>query len=284
MARDDAARTDVVIGAGSGMGAAVARRLARRGHRLLLADRDEAAAAAVAAEVPAATGGATGDATGGEVEAVVCDITDPAAVASLADRTGTLGALVLTAGLSPHMGDGRRIFEVNLVAADAVVRAFEPTLTEGSAAVVFASMSAHLGPPDPDLDALLDDPASPTMIDELAARGFADHAGIAYSVSKRGVVRLAERRAGVWGRAGARLLSLSPGIIDTPMGRLEDSEEPAMAAMVEASALAREGRPDEIAEVVAFLVSDAASFMSGTDVLVDGGAVAARRTPAPPPT
>jgi NAD(P)-dependent dehydrogenase (short-subunit alcohol dehydrogenase family) len=81
-------------------------------------------------------------------------------------------------------------------------------------------------------------------------------------------------RALRWGAKGARLLSLSPGIVDTGMGRLEASNEPAMATMVETSALRREGRPEEIAAVAAFLVSDAASFMTGTDVLVDGGSIA----------
>lgn len=75
--------------------------------------------------------------------------------------------------------------------------------------------------------------------------------------------------------AGARLLSLSPGIIDTPMGRREDTEQPAMAELVSASALGRMIDADEIAAVVEFLVSDAASAMTGTDVLVDGGTVAA---------
>jgi NAD(P)-dependent dehydrogenase (short-subunit alcohol dehydrogenase family) len=62
------------------------------------------------------------------------------------------------------------------------------------------------------------------------------------------------------------------------MGRLEDANEPSMAGMVSASALQREGNPDELAAVVAFLVSDAASFITGTDILVDGGAVAAQRS------
>ena len=259
--------TDVVIGAGSGMGTEVARLLAGRGRRLLLADRDEAAAAAVAADLP------------GDVDAVACDITEEAAVTALAEETATLGALVLTAGLSPQMGDGRRIVAVNLVAADAVVRAFERSLAPGSVGVCFASMAAHMVPADPAVDALLDDPSSPRLFDDLAALGLLEQPGIAYAVSKRGVIRLVERRSRAWGAAGARLLSVSPGVIDTPMGRLEDAHEPAMAEMVAGSALVREGGPEEVAAVVAFLVSDAASFITGTDILVDGGVIASQRAP-----
>lgn len=272
MTADDQTATDVVIGAGSGMGAAVAKLLAGGTPRhLLLADRDESAAAAVAADL--------GDEI--DVEVTACDITDEAAVAALAERTGTLGALVLTAGLSPHMDDGRRIVAVNLVGADAVVRAFEPHLAPGSVGVCFASMAAHMVPADAAVDAILDDPASPSLLDDLGAIGLVDDPGIAYAVSKRGVIRLVERRAAAWGAAGARLVSVSPGVIDTPMGRLEDEQQPAMAEMVSASALSREGRPEEVAAVAAFLVSEAAAFVTGTDVLVDGGAVAARRAPAP---
>ncbi len=259
--------TDVVIGAGSGMGAAVARVLAERGNRLLLADRDLASVEAVSADLP------------GEVRPLTCDITDEAAVAALVEQVDTLGALVVTAGLSPTMADGRRIYAVNLVATDAVVRAFETTLAAGSAAVIFASSAGHAVPADPAVDQLLDDPSSPSMLDDLAALGLADDSGFAYAISKRGVIRLVERRARTWGKAGARLLSLSPGIIDTSMGRLESANQPMMAEMVSASALAREGRPEEIAAVVGFLVSDAASFLTGTDVLVDGGVVAGRRFP-----
>jgi NAD(P)-dependent dehydrogenase (short-subunit alcohol dehydrogenase family) len=259
--------TDVVIGAGSGMGAAVARLLAGGARRLLLADRDEAAAAVVAADLP------------GDVDTVACDITDRAMVDTLVDRTGALGALVLTAGLSPQMGEGRRIITVNLVATDAVVRAFERSIGAGSVGICFASMAAHLVPGDPAVDRLLDEPASQTLLDDLDALGLVEHSGIAYAVSKRGVIRLVERRARPWGAAGARLVSISPGVIDTPMGRLEDANEPAMAGMVAGSALVREGRAEEVAAVAAFLASDAASFVTGTDVLVDGGTVAGQRIP-----
>lgn len=254
--------TDVVIGAGRGMGAEVARRLVARGHRLLVVDRNEDAARALATEL-----------TGG-VHAMGCDITDPAAVDALADEAGRVGALVVTAGLSPHMGAGSRIIEVNLVALDRVVRTFEASIGPGSVGVCFASMAARMVPADPSVDALLDDPSSPTLLDDLGALGLVDDPGVAYAVSKRGVVRLIERCSRAWGARGARLVSVSPGVIDTPMGRLEDENQPMMATMVADSALRREGRADEVAAVVAFLVSDAASYISGTDVLVDGGTVA----------
>lgn len=260
-----AARTDVIIGAGSGMGAATARVLADRDRRLLLADRDEVAAAAVADDLP------------GDVDVMACDITDPKAITALAERTGPLGALVITAGLSPNMGDGRSIVEVNLIATDQVVRAFEASLGPGSVGVCFSSMAAHRIPADPKVDALLDEPSSTTMLDDLDDLGLLSHSGLAYSISKRGVIRLVERRAKTWGAAGGRLVSVSPGIIDTPMGRLEAANEPEMAKMVTESALASEGHSDEVAAVVGFLVSDAASFLTGTDVLVDGGAIASHR-------
>lgn len=258
----DEPRTNVVIGAASGMGAAVAARMAGRGP-LLLADRDVDALERVAQTldpVPAI---------------MVCDITDPAQVAAVVERTGRLGGLVLTAGLSPSMAPGRRIWAVNLVAAARVVDGFEAIAGAGSAAVCFASMAAHLSPSAEAIDRAIDEPSSPAFYDALAAAGVdPDQPQLAYAISKRGVIRLVQRRASAWGERGARLVSLSPGIIDTGMGQLEAANEPAMARMVETSPLRRMARPEEVAAVAVFLVSAEASFMSGVDVLVDGGAVA----------
>lgn len=258
----EAETTNLVVGAASGMGAAVAARLAGRG-RLLLADRDAQALAR------------TAEGLDGDVATLACDLTREADVDALRDQAGRPGAIVVTAGLSPSMADGRRIYEVNLRGLERLLRALAPAADRGTAAVVFASTAGHMLPGSAPLDAILDDPLSEGFFDDLAAAGIdPENPLLAYPVSKRGVIRLARRHAAEWGSKGARILSLSPGIVDTAMGRLEAEHQPSMAHMIESSALGRMGRPEEVAAVADFLSSEAASFMTGVDVLVDGGSIA----------
>ena len=98
---------------------------------------------------------------------------------------------------------------------------------------------------------------------------------MAYAWAKRGVQRLVRREAAQLGPLGARICSVSPGLIDTPMGRREFEQQPMMKVLEDMTPLRRTGRAEELAAVVAFLVSDEASFVTGIDVLVDGGVCAA---------
>jgi len=253
---------NVVIGGGSGMGAAVARELAPRG-RLIVADQNVEGAKQVASEI------------GGDVEAVGCDVTDQGQVDALVERIGDLDALVHTAGLSGSMAPGRRIFEVNLIGMARVLAAAEPLLRPGSVGVCFASMSGHRVPDNGPLMKALDDPLSDGFFNGISALGLdPDQSQLAYPVSKRGIIRMVRRLAPAWGACGARIMSVSPGINDTPMNRLDEENHPIMADFIKAGPLGRRGKPEEVAKVVAFLTSDDASFMTGSDVLVDGGMVA----------
>jgi NAD(P)-dependent dehydrogenase (short-subunit alcohol dehydrogenase family) len=253
--------TNVVIGAGSGMGVAVARELAPRG-RLIVADRNQASVEALAGEL------------GGDIVPVGCDITDSDQIAALAARIGELGAIVLTAGLSGSMADGRTIFAVNLIGTARVLEAVDPLVGPGTVGVCFASMSAYRVPPRPELLAILNDPLADTFFDSMVEIGLdPDSTQLAYPASKRGVQLIARKLCASWGARGARILTVSPGINDTPMNRLDESRHPIMADIIKTSPLGRRGTPEEVANVVGFLTSDAASFMTGSDVLVDGGMV-----------
>jgi NAD(P)-dependent dehydrogenase (short-subunit alcohol dehydrogenase family) len=261
----------VVTGAARGMGLACAQRLARAGSTMVLVDLDHAVdevARALGAEVAPS-----------RVESLVCDVTDADSVAAMAHwvrSEGSLRWLVHAAGVSPSMGDWRRMFTVDLVGTAIVVEALRPLAVEGTAAVCFASSAAaQLADPSHPLDAVVDDPLTPGLLDRLVATApdVVTDPGMAYGWAKWGVRRLVERQAEAWGAQGARICSVSPGIIDTPMGRMELANQPMMPVMLEHTPLARQGTADEVAAVVAFLLSDDAAYITGTDVLVDGGVV-----------
>jgi NAD(P)-dependent dehydrogenase (short-subunit alcohol dehydrogenase family) len=205
----------IVTGAGSGIGAACAQRLAGTVDVLLLADLTETAL--------------------GAGEPFVCDITDQAAVLELAARAqaaGTLRSVVHAAGISPTMGDWRRILDVDLVGTARIVDALRPLATAGSAIVCFASMAAHLNARSENAaaEAAIDDPFAEGFYDAYAAAlgDTAEDPGTAYSWAKRGVQRVVVREAVTLGPVGARICSISPGMIDTPMGRQEFEQQPMM--------------------------------------------------------
>lgn len=207
---------------------------------------------------------------------MACDVADAGAVRALVDRVRELGpfrALVHAAGISPTMADARRVFEVDLVGTQLLLDAFEELVVPGSAAVCFSSSAAYQIEPfvDAEAEALLADPLGPDFLERAVAR--APDSGMAYALAKVGVIRAVRRAAVRWGRRGGRVNSVAPGLIDTPMGRQEFEQQPVMKEMLARTPLGRLGAPEEVAAVVGFLLSDEASFVSGIDVLIDGGMI-----------
>lgn len=263
----------LVIGCG-GLGTVVARMLGRR-HPLLIVDIDggrlDETVAILQTEGYVASGHC-------------CDITDPARTKLLSDALGRgqgVKVLAHVAAVGMSIGDWRKMMAVDLFGAHLVAQAVGPHMVRGGAAIFVSSLASYLPPADPRIDAVLDNPLRPGFLDELVALlGGEPDFDETYNYAKLGVNRLAERLAIEWGAQEVRALSISPGMIDSPMARNEGPTLPShdgTDARVSRSDKAREiplgrqGTMLEVANVIDFLASDAASFLNGIDITVDGG-------------
>jgi NAD(P)-dependent dehydrogenase (short-subunit alcohol dehydrogenase family) len=258
----------LITGGAGGMGVAIARVLAPD-YQLLLADLHADRLASTVALL-------------GEDDIVaqtqVLDVADADSIAALVARMrdmGPLGAVAHTAGVSPTMASGEVIMKVNLKGSTLLMDALRPLVTTGTAAVLIASQAAHFAraTATPELTRVLADPLAADLEDQINAidSNLLSDSGFAYGVSKYGVMLLALREAAAWGPLGGRVVSLCPGIIDTGMARQEMEASEHMQMIVDNSPAKRLGLPAEIANTVRFLVSDDTSFITATDILVDGG-------------
>ncbi|MFF5080200.1 SDR family oxidoreductase [Actinoplanes sp. NPDC000266] len=262
----------VVVGVG-GMGEAIARRQGA-GRRLLLADFDEVALKRVAETLRG---------EGYDVTAQRVDVGDRASVAALAGAAADLGPVTQvahTAGLSPVQAPVDAILRVDLAGVAYALEEFGRVIAPGGSGVVIASMAGTMAAGR--LPAELEAALATTAADDLLGLPFLQagalpDAGAAYGIAKRANQLRVRTASRAWGARGARVNSISPGVIATPMGRQELSGESGamMRSMIEASGTGREGTAADIAAAAAFLLGPDSTFITGTDLLVDGGVVAA---------
>jgi NAD(P)-dependent dehydrogenase (short-subunit alcohol dehydrogenase family) len=261
----------VVIGAGL-IGQAIARRVSAGKHILLADLRQENAD--TAAKV-------LGDA-GFEVSTAVVDVSQRTSVHALVETATAIGAVtgvIHAAGVSPTQASPAVILKVDLYGTALVLEEFGNVIAQEGAGVVIASQSGHRLPA---LTSEENKALATTPADELLALPMLQPDRMAdplhaYQVSKRGNSLRVMAEAVRWGKRGARLNAISPGIICTPLAKdeLTGPRGAGYRRMIEVSAAGRIGTPDEVGTIGALLMGPDGSFITGSDFLMDGGVTAA---------
>ena len=233
-------RRALVVGAGTGIGREAALALAAFGATVVCADRDEPAAKA------------TAQAAGGDATARRLDLLDVEAVAAAPSEVGEVEILVFTPAVNVRkriadysIDEFDRVISLNLRGAFALVHAFGPAMAErGKGSIIgFSSIRAVTVEP---------------------GQG-------AYAATKAGLVQLLRTAAAEWGPSGVRANAVAPGVVETPLTAPIKADASWYGAYAAKSALGRWAQPGELAGAVVFLASDAASFVTGSLLVVDGG-------------
>jgi NAD(P)-dependent dehydrogenase (short-subunit alcohol dehydrogenase family) len=261
----------VVIGAGS-IGQAIARRVSA-GKHVLLADLKVESAQAAAKVLSEA---------GFQVSTATVDVSSRESVQALVKRATALGevsGVIHAAGVSPSQASPSTILSVDLYGTALVLEEFGNVIARGGSGIVIASMSGHRLPAlTPEQDQAL----ARTPVDDLLALPMLQPDRVtdplnAYQISKRGNALRVMAEAVRWGRRGARVNTISPGIIITPLAKdeLTGPRGTGYQRMIDACAVGRAGTPDEVGALGSFLMGPDGAFITGSDFLMDGGVTAA---------
>lgn len=217
---------------------------------------------------------------GHEVETQQVDVANFESVQKFAQAAASAGeveTVVHTAGLSPAMAAPDRILEVDLLGTVNVIEAFQDVVGPGSSMTCIASIARFGASPSKELaNHLATAPRDKLLSNDELQKVVAANPAAAYSLSKAANLLRVQAAARAWSAKGARINSISPGVILTAMVRkeLETSSGSTIKGMVQSSPMKRGGTSDEIASAVAFLAGPDASFITGTDLVVDGGFIA----------
>lgn len=271
--RNEKKEVIALLGAGS-MGTAIVRKIAA-GKKILLGDISEENLERVKKDFMYG---------GYDVETCVVNALEKDSIEAFAKKAASLGDVkyfIDTAGASPNQAKPEHIVALDMVGTGYALDAFGKVMAQGGAGIVISSQAAYMYPfPYEAEQEVINSPteklAELSIVKDVAMQ----NSGLAYMIAKRvNHLQAIRAAAGAWKERRARINTISPGVIVTPLAYDEfNANGDGYQAMIDASAAERTGTSDEIAEAAAFLLGEHAGFITGTDLLIDGGVIASIRT------
>ena len=271
--RNEKKEVIALLGAGS-MGAAIVRRIAA-GRKILLGDISEK-------NLEKASNDFTY--SGYDVETMVVNALKKESVEAFAEKAAALGDVMYfidTAGASPNQAKPEHILALDMVGTGYALDAFGRVMARGGAGLVISSQTGYMYPIPYEVEQEILNTATEKLMDLPFIKETAmQNSGYAYMIAKRvNHLQVMRAAATTWKERRARINTISPGVIVTPLAYDEFAAAgEGYQEMIDASAAERTGTSDEIAEAGAFLLGEHAGFITGTDLLIDGGVIASIRT------
>ena len=262
-----------LLGAGS-IGTAIVRRIAT-GRKILLGDISEKNLEKVSHDLKY---------NGYDVETMIVNALEKDSIEKFAQKAVSLGDVMYfidTAGASPHQTNPEHILNLDMIGTGYAIDIFGKIMGKGGSGLIISSQAGYMYPIPHEIELeILRTPTEKLMEVPFIKETAMKNSGLAYMIAKRvNHLQAMKAAATTWKQRRARINTISPGVIVTPLAYDEFSAmSEGYQEMIDSSAAERTGTSDEIAEASAFLLSEHANFITGTDLLIDGGVIAAIRT------